>query len=434
VRKPQRPMEAATLRPFGVDEGTDPHPFGPAAERAYDVLTVADISGEDIEVQKNPPESELRRFVRDYGAVRIMRIDGDLYAWDAMKNTHDMMAMKLDLKPPSAESADVLELRKGKVVSTQQGSDDLWKTGKGVPVMQRKAAGGELEPLSKEENARYQWLEENYDKLTPEQKEEFSALSPRFDADWERGLQKQAKEEAEGAEKRRIERYKSIVKDTCEDLGFDSKRVDVVSGTYRFELNGVQRVAGGTCEISKGEAGRITMYSDHLMTDKSVANVLAHEIEHAKYQYALDQYHREWDAIMKEPAEALKGDGSLTEPYASKYPAYVAMRAAYFSTDGIKAFAAADGVSEYSYEYWLEWSKAEHKFGPGQSAIHETLAEMARIKYETGKFPEHMGERIISWRGGVDVPKPSNAQMSKNAKLWRDLYRAVDKVYKAGHK
>ena len=61
---------------------------------------------------------------------------------------------------------------------------------------------------------------------------------------------------------------------------------------------------------------------------------------------------------------------------------------------------------------------------------------MARIKYETGKFPEHMGERILSWRiplgGTVDdaKPKPSQAQMDTNAKLWRDLYRAVDKVWK----
>ena len=62
-------------------------------------------------------------------------------------------------------------------------------------------------------------------------------------------------------------------------------------------------------------------------------------------------------------------------------------------------------------------------------AVHETLAEMSRIKYETGKFPEHMGERIISCRG-EDKPKPSKAQMEENAKQWRDLYRTVEKVYK----
>jgi hypothetical protein len=100
-------------------------------------------------------------------------------------------------------------------------------------------------------------------------------------------------------------------------------------------------------------------------------------------------------------------------------------------SDGIKAFAAADGVSEYSYEYWLNWKDkgGASQFWAGQLALHETLAEMARIKYDTGKFPDHMGERIISWRG-EDVPKPSQAEMDKNAKLWRDLYRAVDKVWK----
>jgi hypothetical protein len=50
-------------------------------------------------------------------------------------------------------------------------------------------------------------------------------------------------------------------------------------------------------------------------------------------------------------------------------------------------------------------------------------------KYTTGKFPDHMGERIISWRG-ENKPKPSQATINSNAKLWRDLYRAVDKVWK----
>jgi hypothetical protein len=51
-------------------------------------------------------------------------------------------------------------------------------------------------------------------------------------------------------------------------------------------------------------------------------------------------------------------------------------------SDGIKAFAAADGVSEYSYEYWLNWKDkgGASQFWAGQLALHETLAEMARIK------------------------------------------------------
>lgn len=53
-------------------------------------------------------------------------------------------------------------------------------------------------------------------------------------------------------------------------------------------------------------------------------------------------------------------------------------------------------------------------------AVNETLAEMAAIN----------GERRIGYRG-IDTPKPSQAQMNTNARLYRDLYRAIDKVFKS---
>jgi 2',3'-cyclic-nucleotide 2'-phosphodiesterase (5'-nucleotidase family) len=122
----------------------------------------------------------------------------------------------------------------------------------------------------------------------------------------------------------------------------------------------------------------------------------------------------------------MNADGSLKPPYDTKYPAYTAMHDAFFKYD-VSAFADADGVSDYSYDYWKGW-----KAGNVQTfdAVHETLAEMAKAKYTTGKFPDHMGERIISYRG-EDKPKPSAKTMAANAKRWRNLYNTVNKVYQA---
>jgi hypothetical protein len=77
-------------------------------------------------------------------------------------------------------------------------------------------------------------------------------------------------------------------------------------------------------------------------------------------------------------------------------------------------FAQGDGASHYSYENWLQAAEKPSTENY-RRAMHETLAEMARVKFMDGKFPPHLG----------DTPK----EAAKNAKVWRSLYRAVDKVY-----
>jgi hypothetical protein len=239
---------------------------------------------------------------------------------------------------------------------------------------------------------------------------------------------------------------KTSISKVAEDLDFPADRIGIHDGERPFELNGKQYQSAGVAFVNKNfdaphdalSKNVILIYSKQVRPD-FIDGLVSHEIEHVKYQTALNRYQAEFTAVMKEPREGatassdpvMKADGSLKAPYDKKYPAYQAMHEAFFTKNGIKEFAEADGVSEYSYEWWKNWKDkegGEGYFWAGQSAIHETLAEMAKIKYETGKFPEHMGERILSWRG-EDTPKPSKAQMEKNAKLWRDLYRAVDKVW-----
>ena len=233
------------------------------------------------------------------------------------------------------------------------------------------------------------------------------------------------------------------------DHDFPSDMIGTHEGDKTFDLNGKKYYAAGIAYTASDFDQKkqelifktmVVVYNKHV-SPATIDGLVSHEIEHIKYQTALNRYQDEYKKVMAEPGAAsmhgpdavMKPDGSLREPYDKKYPAYTAMHEAFFSKNGIKEFAEADGVSEYSYEWWLNWKAKAGSgdyFNAGQSAIHETLAEMARTKYETGKFPDHMGERILSWRG-EDTPKPSKAQMDKNAKLWRDLYRAVDKVWKS---
>ena len=76
-------------------------------------------------------------------------------------------------------------------------------------------------------------------------------------------------------------------------------------------------------------------------------------------------------------------DGNLRPPYDKKYPFY----SAWDEVAGFKkqeALIKGDGVSPYSKEYWDGYEK--HTI-PLDKAFHETIAEMTRIKFETGTLP-----------------------------------------------
>ncbi|HEY2244917.1 MAG TPA: hypothetical protein VGH47_11980 [Xanthobacteraceae bacterium] len=210
----------------------------------------------------------------------------------------------------------------------------------------------------------------------------------------------------------------------------------------KFTLNGKEYLAAGLAYTHGPNKGMIKLFPTRI-TEEFTKGVAAHEVEHQKFQDALDKYQEDVKKISADPGPPpdpngqyywqrnggtdamMTADGKLRPPYDKKYPYYSALHEAYFQHSISDHFAASDGVSDYSFEYWKGFKAGTVNT---ELAMHETLAEMGRIKYTTGKFPDHIGERIISYRG-EDKPKPSQATMDANAKLWRDLYRTVEKVY-----
>ena len=84
-------------------------------------------------------------------------------------------------------------------------------------------------------------------------------------------------------------------------------------------------------------------------------------------------------------------------------------------------FAESDGLSDYSFNWWKAWKEGK---ATTHLAMHETLAEMARLKLE-GTPIEHMGQRILSYR----TKKPTKKDVAKAAKVWSDLYDMIEKRY-----
>jgi hypothetical protein len=147
----------------------------------------------------------------------------------------------------------------------------------------------------------------------------------------------------------------------------------------------------------------ITLYSKRLPIPQ-VRGVLSHEVMHYKFQHALDEFNGELDEIMHDERNGsdsvIKPDGSVLEQYAQDYPVYAAMNE--LMSNKHQELQDSDGVTSYSREWWKEYLDGK---APLRNAIHETLAEIARL--------DETDESML------EVKKP-----------WMDLYRKVNTLYR----
>jgi hypothetical protein len=183
--------------------------------------------------------------------------------------------------------------------------------------------------------------------------------------------------------------------------------------------------------------GLVTLYPKGMqwMTRDQIAGLISHEVEHVKFFRAKEAHDREQEAIARIPVdpdpkkEVMRADGLLNSPYDKQFPNYQEFEKAYFIPD-TAGWRQGDGVSNYSIDWWKE---QQANRANNEQAINETLAEMAKAKYLTGKLPEHAGPRLLRFRPtdpatGEPKSPPSKEEVTKLTKQWRDLYDAVEHI------
>lgn len=467
--------------------GLDLRPGQPMrSQSGYVTVNSGSKHEREVEVFVNPSAGTVKRIASESTtktalgkpekSVRAVRDEaGNIYVWraeDALHNEVTQGLNELGVKDNAENTQWWLHEGKlgGEFARSGTGLHEYHQkeSAEWIGVGQENAksveplAGEEVETpwdkvMTREELKRFNELEERYRELTEAEKAEYAELVPKFEKRWEIANATFAeRDKLKEAEERKasIKKQAAAVANT---LGFDESRIDVVSGTRTFDVNGVAHVAGGDADIYGFEnlPGRIRLYADHLHGADAVAGVTAHEIEHFKFQYAINRHRIEADEIRAEPGPppdpnhqywwGRKGgpDAVLTPsddvraPYAVKYPDYVEMHKAMYAPLR-NDFAEGDGVSRYSAEYWKAYHDGKVSF---EIAMHETMAEMAKAKFMTGKFPPHFGySAIINERQQTKStvegnsedfpPKLPAAQKAKGEKVWRNLYRVVDRMYK----
>lgn len=283
--------------------------------------------------------------------------------------------------------------------------------------------------------------------------------------------------------KEKADALAKIAEETARDLGFDPKFVTVSDESKQFELNGKQyNYAGAAFLDSHTDNPEIAIYTPHVDAN-SAHGVLAHEIQHQKFQAFINDYRKDYEAMQRDldyqkqtewvPFDSsnashvarekagemvttdrriregfMKPDGSLYEPYASRYPIYTAWTEANkpMSDD----FAKSDGVSGYSRDWWDAYAANKVQL---PQAMHETLAEIARIKYgqQRDKAAHVAMVKYIREHGGTWTPADEKEwQKNRNDRIghivrkkdglltarknldpiWNTLYRAVEANWK----
>lgn len=205
--------------------------------------------------------------------------------------------------------------------------------------------------------------------------------------------------EQEAAEKLAVARKNEVeskARIAAAQLDFNPDNVEFTDADDTFELNGVKMHFAGS--YTRGSA-KVKIYHQHVAL-ASVAGVTAHEIGHRKLDALRARYRDEYRDMLAEPGAppdpqgerwwqqrgghetVMMASGELREPYASKYPVYHQWETnVELKRDKLRK---SDGVTDYSKEYWKGFEKGEI---PIDKAMHETIAEMTRIKFETGKLP-----------------------------------------------
>jgi phage-related protein (TIGR01555 family) len=241
---------------------------------------------------------------------------------------------------------------------------------------------------------------------------------------------------------------RTIVEHVLKDIPFDINKVHFETKDRTFKLGDEVMHYAGAAQISGPEKGNITLYLRQLSRD-TIAGVTAHEIEHTRFQDWIDKYEAEYQKVINENMnvpgrELMRADtGELKPPYAEKYPIYQQYNKL-VSQINPQTFARADGVTNYSKKYWDLWWKGEMST---DRAMHETLAEMARVFYENGRsgpepgmdvnpktgFPVHKGPPLgekKAWEGvtGTDDERfnKMDEEIEKGTKAWHDLFMAVN--------
>jgi hypothetical protein len=197
--------------------------------------------------------------------------------------------------------------------------------------------------------------------------------------------------------------YGRKAREVAAQLGFKGEII-LGEGDADFEVNGHQYHTGGQALLNEG---KILVYPDRVPLEV-MPNLMAHEVMHHKWHKVYTTYVQEGEKF--ERYQRMFG-GTDNKPSLKSYPTYAAIRP-FLNTKITYKLDKEDGCSDYSKDYWKGWSDGNNSY---TAAVHETLAELARLDYESnGTYFRRLPQSTSPWRKFYEAVNKSYERLSKN--------------------
>jgi hypothetical protein len=263
---------------------------------------------------------------------------------------------------------------------------------------------------------------------------EFNPDQPRDpNGEWTSGgisVPTQKDKEFIGAEMNDHEATSVVIRNRAREMNFPIKKVETRPGAGKeFKVGEHNYQEAGHAEIYT--TGNIVLYTG-AVNMFNAGGIVAHEVEHVRFEGVLNNYHDDvnrlnyWSSHENYHSEfdrVTDGAGWLDASKGSAVDFPVATVLQPYLDKNVDQLAKEDGVSAYSRAYWesARTPEAAAKFGgyvqARERAIHETLSEMARIKYQS------------STKGSNERPEPGDL---KPTPMWNSLFKEVNSLAKDG--
>ena len=213
-------------------------------------------------------------------------------------------------------------------------------------------------------------------------------------------------------------------------LGFPTDKIAYnANPPPTFSLNGKTIEYAGAANLKTGE---ITIYTRNTPNAQAMDSVMSHEIGHQMYQPVVDEFHNELERAKDHERiprsddvgnirmmDLMTPDGRMrTNGVDPKLASQLKESFPVWSTVGevdnastSQELADKDGISDYSREWW---KAANAGTATRHQAMHETMAEINRVVYESKRGSGKMWD---------------SEEAKQVAPVWRRYYRAYAKAF-----
>jgi ribosomal protein S18 acetylase RimI-like enzyme len=217
---------------------------------------------------------------------------------------------------------------------------------------------------------------------------------------------------------KKLEEMRKAVYEAADMLHYPKSKLFLSDSYSVMHLNGSSYYSGAVAVASDGfmtddklelyNKGDIVFFVEQMKNEADVGAIAAHEIEHQRFEAILEEAFDQINGAADLHGDDVFSDAKGVNPkHKDVMPLAWKLHEGGFFGKNADLLINNDGVTPYSREYWEQF-EGFPTMGTYKYAVHETLAEMAKLRY---------------------LDKNYNPA-AREAPVWTELFNLIDREYR----